>query len=223
MSLVSRSQQDGVLVLCLAEPVLSVALLDELGMTLDELTCDPARLPLVLTSAHGRIFLAGASLCEIATLDPATSLPYAGRGREVLDRLARLPVPTVAAVHGACAGGGLDLALSCDLVVAAPQADLSHPGVRRGLVTGWGGTVLVPATVGSAEARRALLEGSPLATVATTAAGDALDRPQEVVAVAVRAARQLASCHPVRLRLWRALREGQFVDRFRTFVVHNEL
>lgn len=59
---------------------------------------------------------------------------------------------TIAAVNGFCFGGALDLALSCDKRIAAPEAEFSHPGVNLGIITGWGGTQRLPRLVGAAAA-----------------------------------------------------------------------
>ena len=112
--------------------------------------------PLVLRSAHPTIYLAGADLAEIAALDGPSCADYARRGRVVLERLALYPAPTVAAVHGSCSGGGFDLGLACDWIVAGGAAAFSHPGVRRGLVTGWGGTVRLPVAIGRTAAGMAM-------------------------------------------------------------------
>jgi enoyl-CoA hydratase/carnithine racemase len=212
-----RYEVDGVLVLAFTSPILSLEMLLRLNSALVDLEQDHP--PLVLASEHPSIFLAGAHLGEISRLDAHTSCGYARFGRQVLARLGRHPAPLVAAVAGSCSGGGFDLALSCDLVVAGRSASFSHPGVRRGLVTGWGGTVMVPAALGRSPAQRALLEGSPVQPV-EVAASDHLDTAPLEPAIAE--ARRLASLHPSRLYTWRCLRNQPFVDRFRIVVVHNK-
>lgn len=215
--------RDGVAILELHSPVLSQQLLQELAGTLDSLARRAGDTPVVVASVHPRIFLAGAHLGEIARLDAQSSCAYAAAGRSVLARFARHPTPTVAAVGGSCAGGGLDLVLSCDRIVAGPRASLSHPGVRRGLVTGWGGTVVLPARIGASGSRRALLEGrGPTRSEAATAG---LLRTADVdpVPAATAEARRLGTLHRSRLDLWRLLRTQGFVDTFRAFVVHNSM
>lgn len=193
-------------VLTFAHPVLSEAVLTELEACLESLERDGGRRPLVLRSAHPTIFLAGAHLAEIARLDEPRSAAYARRGRAVLDRLAGHPAPTVAAVHGSCSGGGFDLALACDRIVAAADATFSHPGVRRGLVTGWGGTLRLPAAAGAALASRAMVAGAPITGRELAACGVAAAGGGDVVAAALAIAERMAAVPPGRLWLWRAMR-----------------
>jgi enoyl-CoA hydratase/carnithine racemase len=203
----------------LGSPVLARRVLGDIAATLDELREAPSPLPLVLASAHPTIFLAGAHLGEIAGLDRRSCIPYAELGRSVVDRLASHPAAVVAAVHGSCSGGGFDLTMACDAVIASPSATFSHPGVHRGLVTGWGGTAGLDRALGPSLLRRALLEGSSLdaATMKELGAvqGIAGDPRAEARAVAGR----LGLIHASRLAAWRLLRSSTFVDRFRAFVV----
>jgi enoyl-CoA hydratase len=199
--------------------VLSREVLNELADTLTRLAAlDPPQ-PVVLISAHPTIFLAGAHLAEIATLDPASCLPYAERGRSVVALLESHPAPVVAAVDGSCSGGGLDLILACDGVVACPDATFSHPGVFRGLVTGWGGTVALPAAIGRPAARRAFLEGSPISVFTMKAAGVVHRVSREPRLHAAELAVKYHRLPDRRLLLWRRLRGPDFVDRFRAVVV----
>jgi len=199
-------------------PVLHSSVLLALEHALDALAREGG--PLVLASDHPRIFLAGAHLAEIAALDADASALYARTGRRVLARLAAHPGPTVAAVDGACSGGGWDLALTCDRVVAGERARFAHPGVRRGLVTGWGGTWTLPHALGAVTARGAVLGGRELGPDELAGSGWVLAAAGDVVAAALAEAERLAALHPDRLAVWRSLRTGRFVDRFRAVVVH---
>jgi len=215
-------EQDGdALVLVFERPILARSVLGELVDRLDELAAAGPHAPVVLVSKHPTIFLAGAHLGEIAELDADSCRPYAALGRGVARRLAHHPAPVVAAVHGSCSGGGFDLVLACDTVVASPAATFSHPGVLRGLVTGWGGTVALPSAVGRATARRALLEGSALTAADLRDAGVVVEVADDPRPAALDLARRLHRLHPSRLPLWRVLRGPRFIDRFRAVVIEN--
>jgi enoyl-CoA hydratase/carnithine racemase len=69
---------------------------------------------------------------------------------------------SIAAIDGHCLGGGLDLALGCDLRYATARASFQHPGAQRGIITGWGGTVRLPRTVGPDAARRLFVTGEKI-------------------------------------------------------------
>lgn len=203
----------------LETPILARQVLSEIADALDLLKLDPSPPPLVLASAHPTIFLAGAHLGEIARLDPRSCIPYAELGRSVADRLASHPAPVVAAVHGSCSGGGFDLVMACDAVIASSDATFSHPGVFRGLVTGWGGTARLQQVIGPSAARRVLLEGNDLDAAALKELGMIQTITDDPRAEARATARRLSHLHPSRLPLWRLLRGPTFVDRFRAFVV----
>jgi enoyl-CoA hydratase/carnithine racemase len=219
MSSVTTVREDGVVTLLFGTPVLARRVLSEIAAVLDGLELESTPPPLVLASAHQTIFLAGADLREIQALDHATCIAYARLGRGVGDRLARYPAPVVAAVDGSCSGGGFDLVLACDAVVASARATFSHPGVRRGLVTGWGGSTLLDRAMGASATRRALLEGTDLDASELSRFGVVTSVAEDPRAEACDTARRIGRLHPSRLGLWRLLRDSVFVDRFRAFVV----
>jgi len=78
-------------------------------------------------------------------------------------RIAEAPQVTIAAINGYCMGGGLDLALACDLRVAGPEAIFAHPGVALGIITGWGGTQRLPRIIGPARALEIILTARRIA------------------------------------------------------------
>jgi enoyl-CoA hydratase len=210
----------GVTVLEFSSPILSLDVLDRLSSTLESLAAENAHDPLVLCSAHPSVFLAGAHLAEIVNLDASSSELYARRGRRAIRHLENHPAPIVAAINGSCSGGGFDLVLACDALIAGPEARFIHPGIRRGLVTGWSGTTRLPSALGSTTAHAALLETRELDPVSLSIHGAILRTAEDPLATAIESARQMASLDPVRCRLWRALRGPGFIDRFHAFVVH---
>ncbi len=219
MTSVSLIRDDGVATVLLETPILARRVLSEIVATLDALAIEPSPPPLVLASDHPTIFLAGAHLAEIAELDSDSCVAYAELGRTVARRLSAHPAAVVAAVHGSCSGGGFDLVMACDLVIASPKATFSHPGVRRGLVTGWGGTTSIGCAMGASATRRALLEGTAMDAAAMAELGAVLTVTEDPRTEACAAVRKIALLHPSRLSLWRLLRSPNFVDRFRAFVV----
>jgi len=201
-------------------PILSVDVLASFAITLRKLADRPEPKPLVLRSLHPTVFLAGADLREIATLDPTSCIRYAERGRSVVGLLEGYPAPTVAAATGSCSGGGFDILMACDAVVAGPGASFEHPGVRRGLVTGWSGTVAAPACFGPSLSRVILIEGRRFDSRAAFELGLVSRICADPVRGAVEKAHELARLQPSRVRLWRQLKGRRFVDRFRASVIH---
>ena len=109
----------------------------------------PSRL---ILTADARFFSAGADLHEIAALTGAEAFRFAKIGQRLMNAVANFPAPTIAAIHGYCMGGGLDLALACSRRIAGPHAIFGHRGAALGLITGWGGTQRLPRIVGKARA-----------------------------------------------------------------------
>ena len=130
---------------------LSSPTLDELERTLDALAAR-ADLRAIIFAGAGGAFAAGANIRELAALTAGEARAFARRGQRVMGKAADARQLTVAAVDGYCMGGGLDLALSCDLRVASPRSVFAHPGARLGVITGWGGTQRLARLVGEARA-----------------------------------------------------------------------
>lgn len=107
--------------------------------------------PLVITG-NERFFSAGAELAEIAALAGPAAYEFSKMGQDLMNVVDRFPAPVCAAVSGYCMGGGLDLALACDLRIAHPHAVFGHRGAALGLITGWGGTQRLPRLIGRARA-----------------------------------------------------------------------
>lgn len=141
--------------------VLSAPLLETFYQELLDLV-ERAPRGLVLVSDKPNGFFAGADVREFATLENHDqALRAIQRGQEVFDRLAALPFPTVALIHGFCLGGGLEMALACRYRVARddPGTRLGLPEVRLGIHPGFGGTVRLPPLVGARHAMDLMLSG----------------------------------------------------------------
>jgi enoyl-CoA hydratase/carnithine racemase len=111
----------------------------------------------LVISGNAHFFSVGADLNEIAQLHSSEALRFAEMGQRLMHVVANFPVPTIAAVHGYCMGGGLDLALACQRRIAGPHALFGHRGAALGLITGWGGTQRLPRLVGKARALQMFL------------------------------------------------------------------
>jgi enoyl-CoA hydratase len=130
---------------------LSIEVLEELRKILDDAAGQKDIRNIMFTGAEG-IFASGANLNEIAKVTAETAPEFALRGQALMNMIARAPQKTIAAINGYCFGGALDLALACNVRIAAPNAEFCHPGVGLGIITGWGGTQLLPRLIGEAKA-----------------------------------------------------------------------
>jgi enoyl-CoA hydratase len=108
-------------------------------------------LPLVITR-NEHFFSTGADLHEIARLTGPEALNFSAMGQQLMNLIEYFPKPVIAAVHGYCMGGGLDLALACRARIASPHATFGHRGAALGLITGWGGTQRLPRLIGKSRA-----------------------------------------------------------------------
>lgn len=155
---------------------------------------------------EGRAFCSGADLVQITgdvdVQDPQAVRRFMNEGwQAVIARLRTLSVPTVAAVHGPAYGGGANLALAADLVVAAESAVFCESYVDRGLTPDLGGTVILPRLVGLARARRMLMLGEPVPAAAAVGMGLVAEVVPDaaLVARAAELARALAAKDPAAL------------------------
>lgn len=117
----------------------------------------------VVFTAEGRTFIAGASIDELRSLDELSALNDSRAGQRLMSAIEALPQTTIAAIHGACAGGGTELVLACDLRFAADGAKIGLPETSIGVLPGWGGTVRAIQLLGAAVARRLILTGELIA------------------------------------------------------------
>ena len=125
--------------------------LDGLAACLDTHESGDARF-IVVTAEGGRAFCAGTDLAELSGLDDAQREAKNGFARDLLLRLSRSRLVSVAAINGLAYGGGLELAMACTLRICAPHARFCLPEIRLGVLPSYGGTQFLPAIVGPARA-----------------------------------------------------------------------
>ena len=157
--------------------VLSQAVLWELADLIDQVSANPPA-GVVFKSAKESGFIAGADISEFRALaDSGQAEESVRRGQWLLDRLEKLPCPTVAAIHGFALGGGLELALACDyrIAVESHERNLGLPEVRLGIHPGLGGTVRSVRLLGAPTALNLMLTGRSISAVEARRAG-LLDR-----------------------------------------------
>lgn len=133
----------------------------ELNRILKEIESD-ADCRVVVFAAEGKVFIAGADINELRAQTSKTARKFARDGQRLFQRIADLSAVSIAAIHGACAGGGCELALACDLRIASTGAKIGLPEVSLGLLPGWGGTARATLLFGPAVAKRMILTGELL-------------------------------------------------------------
>ena len=170
---------------------LSLSTLQELENAVSALAARAELAAIVFTGAQ-EVFASGADIRELCALTPATAREFAARGQRLMRLISEARPLTIAAVNGYCLGGGLDLALVCDLRFAAPEAVFAHPGARLGIITGWGGTQRLPRLIGAARALELFTTARRVSSAEAYAIGlvDRIGEP--VVDCACAAAREFA-------------------------------
>ncbi|MEU4108909.1 enoyl-CoA hydratase-related protein [Streptomyces sp. NPDC027717] len=169
----------------------------------------------VLTSSGERAFCVGADLKERNSFSDADLVRQRPVARAAYTGVLELPVPTIAAVHGFALGGGFELALACDLIVADATAVVGLPEVSVGVIPGGGGTQLLPRRVGAARAAELIFTARRVEAPEAAALGlvDQLTEAGHAREDALALAAKIAKNSPVGLRsAKRALRLGQGLD-----------
>lgn len=134
-------------------------LITELGQFLNEVDEDKDLRCLIITGSGDKAFVAGADIKEMEDLDAAGAKEFSKLGQDVFRRLEVLKVPVIAAVNGFALGGGLELAMACDFILASDDAKLGLPETSLGLIPGFGGTVRLRRYVGMGKAKEMTYTG----------------------------------------------------------------
>ncbi len=208
-------EEDGLAILTIdrqeALNALNSEVLRQLRDALREVEARDDLLVVILTGA-GKAFAAGADIREMLPLSPLEAREYASLGHEVARILERMEKPVIAAVNGYALGGGCELALACDLRIAAEGVQLGQPEVTLGIPPGFGGTQRLPRLVGRGKASELIFTGTPIDSQEAERIG-LVNRvvPQEkLLDEAKKLARTMMKRGPLALRLSKAaLQEAQ--------------
>ncbi len=153
---------DGILHVTISRPqalnALNTAFFDELDQLVAKVKHDEDIRVMILTG-EGKAFVAGADIAEMVTKTTAQGTAFGLRGQRTFYSLSQLPFPVIAAVNGFALGGGLELAMACDIRLASDKAKFGQPEVNLGLIPGYSGTQRLPRLVGLGDALFMLFTG----------------------------------------------------------------
>src|SRR5881398_2306437 len=166
-SMIQREIDHGICVLTFDRPesganIFDAATLSDLGQQLDFIEEEDSLEGVVILSAKKSIFIAGADLKTLLHQAQTGEMGgFIAEGQRIFNRLAALKIPTCAAIHGACAGGGYEIALACDWRVASddPATRIGLPETTLGLIPAWGGCTRLPRLIGAEKAAEVILKG----------------------------------------------------------------
>ena len=198
--------QNGIATIVINRPdkrnALNAAVRREIIEALDTLRTQAEARVIVFTGAGEKAFIAGADIGEFAERTPVEQRAVM-EGRRVFDEIAAYPKPTIAMINGYAFGGGCELALACDIRIAARSAKLGQPEIKLGILPGGGGTQRLPRLVGSGRALRMILTGDAVTADEAARIGlvdDVVD-DGELQSAVISLARQIAAHSPLTLRL----------------------
>jgi enoyl-CoA hydratase/3-hydroxyacyl-CoA dehydrogenase len=140
----------------------NIELIDELLTAIEEIDKDEEIRCVILKSEGERAFSVGADISMFTDLDPERAIALSERGQRLMDRIESSPKPYIAAIHGFCLGGGLEIVLACDFRIASESAQLGSPELNLGIIPGWGGTQRLLRLIGLAKAKELVFLGDRL-------------------------------------------------------------
>src|SRR5260370_4319049 len=161
---VKSTHEDGVALVTLDNPPLNLVTLTmtrELDALVSRLAADPAVRVLVLTGSGAKAFCAGSDIKEFPEVADAAVAKKLGPENAAYSRVAEFPKPTIAALNGLAFGGGLELAVCCDLIVAEAGGSIALPEIKLGGFPGTGGPIPVPPRPGAGRAKPPMFFGEP--------------------------------------------------------------
>ena len=177
--------------------------LEEMLNCYRELAGDPTVRVVIITGAGEKAFIAGADISAMQPLDPLAAREFGRLGHRVMAAIENLPQPVIAAINGFALGGGCELALACDIRLAADNARFGQPEVNLGVVPGFGGTQRLPRLIGKGPACELLFSGEMIDAAEALRLGlvNRVVPGAELQAAAVALAEKIASRGPLAVRL----------------------
>ena len=157
------SKEEGIGIVTINRPAalnaLSTEVYSELHELFQEIEDDQDVRVVIITGSGEKAFVAGADIADMKPRDTVQVRSFAATGRSAADRIYSLSKPVIAAVNGYALGGGLELAMCCDLVIAAENARFGQPEINLAIIPGGGGTQRLPRLVGMTRAKELIYTG----------------------------------------------------------------
>lgn len=184
---------------------LNIDTLQELEAAFTALEGD-ARVAVAVLTGEGKAFVAGADIAQMKAMTAMQAREFATLGHRLLNRMERSRLPIIAAVNGYALGGGCEILMACDIILAAATAKIGQPEINLGIHPGFGGTQRLPRLVGSAKAKELLLTGDALSAEDACRIGlvNAVVAPEALAAETKALAEKLAGKSAVQLALIKA-------------------
>jgi len=191
---------------------LNKSVLEQIAQVLREVRHDTSVRVLIVTGAGDRAFVAGADIAAMSKMSTVDGLEFSRLGHRVMGTIEDLPIPVIAAVNGFALGGGVELAMACDLIIASERARFGQPEINLGLIPGFGGTQRLPHRIGQAKARELIMTGDMIDARTALDLGlvNYVVAPDQLMAETRKLAEKVASKSSVALRQAKAALRASF-------------
>lgn len=217
---------DGIATVTINRPQVLNALnpdtVQEISARLDDAMKDEAIHVIVITGAGDRAFSAGADLNIMQGISASKAREFSRGGQEVFEKVETLDKPVIAAINGFALGGGLELAMACDLRIASENAKMGQPEINVGLIPGWGGTQRLPRYVGKAIAKELIFTGKMIDARTAERYGlvNAVVPPDQLKTAVIALAKELMKKPHMGIRLAKELVNSSTETNPRTGMAH---
>ena len=226
---IKYTKEDAIGVLTIDRPealnALNSTVISELEQLIGEVERDLELRALIITGA-GRSFVAGADIGEQKPLTLDGGRRWGQRGSALMRRIEKLEIPTIAAVNGFALGGGCELALSCDIILASEKAKFGQPEVGLGITPGFSGTQRLPRRVGIGKAKELIYSGKIIKSDEAEKIGlvNAVYAPEELLPGAIEMAKSFTKNAPIAVKYAKAcIDRGMQMDIDDGIALENEL
>ena len=180
----------------------------------------------MIITGEGRSFVAGADIGEQCPMDLEAGRKWARRGSSVFRRIEKLEIPTIAAVNGFALGGGCELALTCDIILASEKAKFGQPEVGLGITPGFSGTQRLPRRVGIGKAKELIFSGKMIKADEAKTIGlvNEVYAPEALMDAALEMARSFTKNAPIAVKYAKAcIDRGMQMDLDDGIALENEM
>ena len=229
MPTIRYEKQDNIGIITINRPealnALNTAVFNELEPLVGEIERDATLAALIITG-EGRSFVAGADIGEQCPMDLEAGRKWARRGSSVFRRIEKLEIPTIAAVNGFALGGGCELALTCDIILASEKAKFGHPEVGLGITPGFSGTQRLPRRVGIGKAKELIFSGKMIKADEAKTIGlvNEVYAPEALMDAALEMARSFTKNAPIAVKYAKAcIDRGMQMDLDDGIALENEM
>jgi len=229
-NIVFETKEPGILLLTINRPKLLNALnretLEEIKAVVKQIREHPEARILMITGAGDRSFVAGADIKEMQNYTAVEAQEFSRQGMGLFRALEKLPIPVVAVVNGFCLGGGCELAMSCDWILASDTAVFGQPEVNLGVTPGFGGSQRLSRLVGRAAALELLITGRMVKVSEARSIGlvNHVYPAASLMDKALEMARTIAAKGPIGVRLIKeSVQRGQDMDLSNACVLERQM